>query len=179
MKTSPPHAVPSHSQIVHKTQDALIHHPGRTPSLEHLRHAPDHLKLAAFHMVHHDILFTRRWDITKVDYHRRCTVHGANFHSRKEFICRVRATALACLTRSSAPLRPQPSALSEPTNHRLQMTSWKCGSCPAMDAGGLALPRAEVAAGSRLPEYFDWMELVASVVLLSTAACATASISGT
>ena len=95
-------AVPSHSQIVHKTQDALIHHPGRT-LLEHLRHAPDHLKLAAFHMVHHDILFTRRWDITKVDYHRRCTVHGANFHSRKEFICRVRATALACLTRSSAP----------------------------------------------------------------------------
>ena len=47
-----------------------------------------------------------------------------------------------------------------------------------MDAGG-PLARAEVAAGSRLPEYFDWMELVASVVLLSTAACATASISGT
>ena len=61
--------------------------------------------------------------------------------------------------RPSHPLFPlprsQPSALSEPTNHRLQMTSWKCGSCPAMDAGGLALPRAEVAAGSRLPEYFD------------------------
>ena len=47
-KTSRPHAVPSRSQIVHKTQDALMYHPRRTPSLARRRRAPGHLQLAAF-----------------------------------------------------------------------------------------------------------------------------------
>jgi hypothetical protein len=98
------------SQIVHKTQDALIYHPRRTPSLARRRHAPGHLQLAAFSSLVSIIthMFTRL-SITKVDYHRRFTVHGANFRTQKELVCRVRTTALARLTRSSPSLGLSPA----------------------------------------------------------------------
>ena len=126
---------PSHSQIVPKTQDALIHHPGAR-LLSSNRHALITLSWQIYRLS-----YNLRWDIRKqmlsAVRSTRCELSP-----RKEFICQF--VRLACLT----PLFGSVSSRSDERrtigcNDVLEVRIPPCdgrrGSC------------LEVAAGSRLP----------------------------